>query len=244
MKVNFLIGGTQKGGTTTLDAYLRSHPSVLMSKQKEVHFFDNESHFCSGIVDYSIYHSNFEPNQNGMLIGEATPIYMYWLPAPKRVLDYNPDMKWILVLRNPIERAYSHWNMERNRGAESLSFLDAVTYEKERSTENLPEQHRVYSYIDRGFYTTQIRRIWQYFPIEQTLFLKSETLRDNPSDAACKIFEFLGIKNNMVSHQNLHIGNYFSKLTDAERTHLKKLFKDEILELENLLGWNCADWLE
>lgn len=194
MKVNFLIGGAQKGGTTTLDSCLRAHPSVGMAKQKEVYFFDNDARF-RGVteVDYDAYHSAFSPEFSGRLLGEATPIYMYWYAAPRRVWEYNPAMKWILVLRNPIERAYSHWNMERSRGTESLPFFEAIKCERERCREALPVQHRIYSYVDRGFYVEQIWRIWNYFPVEQTLFLKSEDLRDTPSDTLVKIATFLDI---------------------------------------------------
>ena len=77
-KVDFLIAGTQKGGTSALDAYLREHPEIRMANRKEVHFFDNEVIFNSNKPDYSMYHSLFQPVGPQMLLGEATPIYMYW----------------------------------------------------------------------------------------------------------------------------------------------------------------------
>jgi len=89
---------------------------------------------------------------------------MYWQNAPKRIWQYNPEMKIIIILRNPIERAFSHWNMERSRNAEHLSFWDAINTEKLRCQETLPLQNRVYSYIDRGFYIKQLENIWRYFP--------------------------------------------------------------------------------
>lgn len=112
--INFLVAGTQKGGTTALDCYLRLHQDILMATDKEVHFFDNEDEF-QNVVDYEKYHQHFGPFVEGKVIGESTPIYMYWYDAPRRIWEYNPKMKFVLVLRNPIERAFSHWNMERKK---------------------------------------------------------------------------------------------------------------------------------
>ena len=122
VKVGFLIAGTQKGGTSALDAYLREHPDICMANQKEVHFFDNEAIFNGDNSDYAVYHAAFSLKTSQQLLGESTPIYMYWHAAPKRIWQYNPDMKFLIMLRNPIDRAYSHWNMERGRKRDSLSF--------------------------------------------------------------------------------------------------------------------------
>jgi hypothetical protein len=161
--IDFIICGTQKGGTSALDAYLREHPEICMADHKEVHFFDNEDNFSRSKPDYSKYHSHFSPKTTHNIVGEATPIYMYWNDAPRRIWEYNPNVKLIVLLRNPIERAYSHWNMERQRNVENLSFWDAIQNEKERCRETLPLQHRLYSYVDRGFYLGQIRRLWAFF---------------------------------------------------------------------------------
>lgn len=243
-RVDFLIGGTQKGGTTALDAYMRMHPSVLMADRKEVHFFDNEEHFLAVDVDYAAYHASFKESPPGKLLGEATPIYMYWSATPRRVAEYNPEMKWILLLRNPVERAYSQWNMERNRGAESLPFLDAVKCEQERCDEALPLQHRVYSYVSRGMYVEQIRRIWQYFPADQTLLIKSEVLHQRPEESLRQITNFLGIDPFPASAKlEAHLGEYASPLKPDERAYLDKLFEREIRSLEELVGWDCSDWV-
>lgn len=243
-KVDFVIAGTQKGGTTALDKYLRTHNDIAMAKVKEVHFFDNEENFKEP-ADYSRYHSNFDSSHSVKLRGEATPIYMYWYSAPKRIWDYNPEMKFIIILRSPIERAFSHWNMERDRLADSLSFMDAVTTENIRCRDALPLQHRVFSYINRGFYLEQLRRIWHFFPKKQTLILKSQNLRDTPDAALAKVSSFLeigGFEN--IEKLDVHSRTYNSKMTDTEFDYLKKIFFYEIKELESTLGWDCSDWLE
>ncbi|HZR78058.1 MAG TPA: sulfotransferase domain-containing protein, partial [Chthoniobacterales bacterium] len=149
MRVDFVIGGTQKGGTSALDSFLRQHPGICMpTTRKELHFFDREE----DNRDYKAYHANFQPQPQHRVTGEASPIYMYWETAPYRIWKYNPNMKWILALRNPVERAFSAWNMETKRGKEKLSFAQAIEKEADRCREALPLQHRVYSYVDRGLY--------------------------------------------------------------------------------------------
>jgi len=129
---------------SSLDAYLRTHPAICMANRKEVHFFDNERIFIQRDIDYSAYQTFFSPSPSQHLLGEATPIYMYWYDAPRRIWQYNPAMKIIVVLRNPIERAFSHWNMERDRNADSLPFFEAIQSESERCRVALPSQHRVF----------------------------------------------------------------------------------------------------
>ena len=122
-RIDFLIAGTQKGGTTALDAYLRNHPEICMASVKEAHFFDNERYFQPKQSNYHEYHSLFKPQRSHRILGEATPIYMYWKSAPARIRQYNSRMKIIIILRNPIERAYSHWYMEQGRNNDVSQFL-------------------------------------------------------------------------------------------------------------------------
>jgi hypothetical protein len=127
-KVNFLIVGVQKGGTTSLDAYLRQHPRIGMASKKEVHFFDDEDRFGSGTPDYEVYHRHFDRLDSKSIYGEATPIYCYWSESMRRIREYNPDIKIIMLLRNPVERAWSHWRMETDRGADSAPFAMAIRH--------------------------------------------------------------------------------------------------------------------
>src|SRR4051812_25233833 len=194
MKVDFVIGGTQKGGTSALDAFLRQHPEICMPADiKEVHFFDREELFAGGNPDYEKYHAHFQCQPQHRAIGEASPIYMYWHSAPPRIWKYNPRMKWILILRNPVDRAYSAWNMERNRGADDLSFEEAVNREAERCREALPLQHRVFSYLDRGFYAAQVRRLLNIFGHANCLVVLNEELQKEHAPTLTRVFEFLHV---------------------------------------------------
>jgi hypothetical protein len=242
MRVDFLIAGAQKGGTTALHSYLRTHPGLCFAEPKETHFFDTEEHFRGGRVDYAPLHAHFKP-QPGQLPGEATPITMYWADAPRRVWEYNPCMKVICVLRNPVERAFSQWNMERDRGADGLPFMDALRREPDRCRTVLPLQHRVYSYTDRGFYSEQIRRLWRFFPRTQTLFLKTEELLSQPQRALDEVFRFLDVESLPVTPRVVHSRPYAAPMTGSEREYLLRLYEWEIQEVSRLLGWDCQDWL-
>src|SRR5438552_13477854 len=103
---------------------------------------------------------------------------MYHEPAAERIWEYNSQIKLLILLRNPIERAFAHWNMQRFKGREPLDFLDAVKEEKNRMQEALPLQLRRFSYVDRGFYSEQLARLFKFFPREQIKIIKSEEFRD------------------------------------------------------------------
>jgi len=193
LKVDFLIAGVQKGGTSSLDAYLRQHPQIRMADSKEVHFFDEEAHFATGAPDYEVYHRNFGVKDSALIYGEATPIYFYWSDSMRRIWEYNRNIKIIVLLRNPVERAWSHWRMETNRGADSVPFAFAIRHETERTRVALPLQHRVYSYLDRGFYSEQIRRVRRVFDPTALLFIKSEEFFSAPSSIVERVLQFLKI---------------------------------------------------
>ena len=182
--MSFLICGAQKAGTTALADYLRGHPQLFLPEQKELHHFDDESLAWGDQPRHHqrnrrSYHRSFRTAPADCHWGEATPIYMYWEAAPERIWRYNPAMRIVVILRNPIERAYSHWAMEVGRGADDLSFADALGEEASRCRSALPFQHRVYSYADRGFYSGQLRRLWRFFGEEAVLILKQEELRQS-----------------------------------------------------------------
>ncbi len=242
--VDFIVCGTQKGGTTALDAYLRMHPEVCMASEKEVHFFDNEAVFDHRVIDYGKYHKYFNSCDPQLFWGEATPIYMYWYDAPRRMWSYNPSLKLIILLRNPVERAYSHWNMERSRGADNLSFSEAIRLEQMRCRESLPLQHRVFSYVDRGYYLEQLHRLWTFFPRDQVLVLKNEDLRDRPDECLGMVADFVGFsKFGSVDSLDVHSRPYDERISPEDKKFLLNLYEYQIKALECELGWDCSDWL-
>ena len=243
-KVDFFIAGTQKGGTSALTAYLKKNPSVYIPPAKEVHFFDNENYNWSS-PDWSIYHKHYRDASASQLWGDATPITMWWRPCIKRLWQYNKSLRIILILRNPITRAYSHWNMEKQRSAESLSFLDAIQSESERCRSALPQQHRIFSYVDRGFYVSQIREIWRFYPPSQVLILRQEQLATSPMKTLEAITSFLEIPSlPFVEELRVHARSYETGMTDEAHSLLRRIYWHEICQLQALLGWDCSDWLE
>ncbi len=242
--VNFLIVGSQKSGTSALDNYLRLHPMINMARRKECHFFDRDIHFGEE-VDYNNYHRLFNDLNSELISGESTPVYMYWQPSMQRIFEYNPKMKLIAVLRNPINRAYSAWNMEVNRGIEDLSFAQAIRTESQRCEAVLPHQHRNFSYIDRGFYSKQIQRMWKFFPKEQTLFIKYDDLIKDLNGTALMITDFLGVSPFVdLKYESVNTTKYSKKIHPEDLRFLKRLFQPEICQLESILGWDCQSWLQ
>jgi hypothetical protein len=243
MLVNFVIGGTQKGGTSALDSFLRQHPEICMpTTRKELHFFDREEEDR----DYKKYHRNFKPKKKQhRVIGEASPIYMYWETAPYRIWKYNPKMKWILSLRNPIERAFSAWNMETKRGAEKLPFAEAIEKEPERCRMALPLQHRVFSYVDRGFYAHQVRRLFNIFGTGNCLILLNEELRNDHQKTLQRVFEFLGADSSFAPpEESVFEQEYSGKIDNQLRSRLIDIFYFDIKELEKLIGRDLSTWYD
>jgi len=243
--VDFVVAGAQRGGTTALDRYLREHPGISMGKtRKELHFFDHEEYFSEPDVAYAGYHAHFELRQPGQLRGDATPSYMYWWPAAERLARYNPALKVVVVLRNPITRAHSHWNKERQRGREALPFMAALEAEAARARAALPLQNRRASYAERGFYVAQLERIWRYFPVAQTLILRSEALQYAPAATLGRLAGFLGVAPfGAVTPRSVNARTYDAPIGRDAWTFLATAFTAEIRALEHMLEWDCAEWL-
>lgn len=245
MRIEFIVVGAQKSGTTALFEYLKQHPSVVMADNKELHYFDEDTHFKNGPPDYAIYHAHFNSKSEGVR-GEVTPIYMYWQSAIERIWGYNPRIKVIVLLRNPVERAYSHWQMEKNRGLDNAPFFYAIQHERERCREVLPLQHRIFSYVDRGYYCEQIRRIWRFFSEEQVLIVQSEELRDYPQRVLPRIFRHIGVEKIMcesMKPKSVHMGGYANSMEEEARHFLYNSYENEIRQLELMLDWDLAHWL-
>lgn len=242
-RTSFVICGTQKGGTTALADQLRLHPNLFIPAQKELHFFDDESRDWSK-PNYTDYHRLFNSATAHQHWGEATPIYMYWDTAPARIWNYNPDMRLIVILRNPITRAYSHWAMERRRGAESMDFGSALSKEAERCLEARPLQHRVFSYQDRGFYCHQLRRLWRLFGRDTLLVLRQEELRQEPQASLNRVCDHLGVDRiEAEERMERHVGSYPEPMPTHLYEQLRQVFWHEICQLETLLDWDCSSWL-
>ncbi|WP_216638965.1 ATP-binding cassette domain-containing protein [Paenibacillus sp. FJAT-26967] len=193
----FLIIGTQKGGTTSLYHDLTQHPGIKSAAVKEVHFFDEQYHF-----GYDWYKKNFPPDlPEDSITGEASPYYLFHPQTPGRVREWLPDVKLIVLLRNPIHRAYSHYQMMVRRGLEPMSFTEALQTERSRVEAEYERMSRdpryssqncsIYSYLKRGLYAEQLERWYRYFPKDQILVMSSEALLRNPAESYRNVLAFL-----------------------------------------------------
>lgn len=239
-RIDFIVIGVQKAGTSALDYYLRQHPEIKMAKIKEVHYFDNDSFFENAKGDYSYYHKFFGNLKNRFLYGEATPIYIYWKNAIERIKKYNKNIKLIILLRDPVERAYSHWNMELKKGNEKKDFSECIKADLKSNS-----QDRVTSYIDRGKYSSQIIRLLKLFDRSQLHFIKYEDFNNKQSEEITKVFKFLNLRTDLeIEKKTVYKFDYSSILLEKDEVFLRKYFLEEVKMVEKILDWDCSDWKE
>lgn len=246
--LEFLIAGVQKAGTTALWRYLSQHPQIRFGSRKELHFFDNER-LNWDYPDYEILHREFVEDSwdEGLVCGDATPICTYWTPCLERIHNYNPSIKLIVSLRDPIERAFSHWRMETRRNAETMSFCEAIRNGRTRVTEQAQRDglHRVYSYVERGFYARQFNDLLGFFPREQVLLLRSDDIAEDHLVALARVSAFLEIStfpNLPGSRMNVHPADG-PELVDADVDYLRSVYRDDVLEFSRMSGVLVGDWL-
>lgn len=238
-QVSFLIAGAQKGGTTALFDYLTEYPDIALADEKELHFFDDEGQDWAA-PDYAAYHARF-PAADGRPCGEATPIYTYWPNSLERICAYNPAMKLIVVLRDPVQRAWSHWRMEYARGPETEPFAWCIREGRQRLFAAEPwGHHREFSYVERGFYGEQVERLLGLFPRKQLLFLRSDDLRRDPAAVLGRVRAFLGLPDAQTPlPREVHVGEvmaYPSELTTADVEHLRRVYAADAERLAALTG--------
>ncbi|MBZ9674404.1 sulfotransferase family protein [Mesorhizobium sp. ES1-1] len=243
-KVGLFVAGVQKAGTTSLDAYLRMHPSLCGPIIKETHFFDDES-IAWNSPPYERLHGFYPSSGKRALRFEATPVSSFWGPSMARIRRYNPGARIVILLRDPIARAWSHWSMEVHRGAERFSFSEAITVGRGRfAAAPLGPEWRDYSYVERGFYLAQIRRALLLFPHSQLLFLDSRSLAEDATGTLARIAAFAGIEPfpnvpEMRAMPNPRPGGGPSARDTAL---LRALFADDTREAVALAGIDARHW--
>jgi hypothetical protein len=238
-RVSFIIAGVQKAGTTALFDYLSEDPGISLSKVKEVHYFDDESRDWVR-PDYEAYHANFAP-WDGRPRGEATPIYLYWPNCLARIAAYNANMRLVVLLRDPVERAWSHWKMEYARGVETHPFAWCIRQGRRRLLDAEPwGHHREFSYVERGFYGDQMEALFGTFPRDQVLVLRAEDLDREPAAALANLREFLDLPPRTAPEpRRVHVGremDYGSQLTPEDIQFLRGLYAADQVRLAALTG--------
>ncbi|MAN60041.1 MAG: hypothetical protein CMC08_09430 [Flavobacteriaceae bacterium] len=242
-KVDFICVGVQKAGTSALDAYFRQHSGINMPRIKETHFFDNDKYFTDK-PDYSQYHNSFDITQRRLLNGEVTPSYIYWENSIQRIYEYNHRMKIIVILRNPIERAFSNWNMEVMRGNETRLFMDCVLDGLSNLLKLNKSNNLYHSYLERGFYKNQVEKLYEFFPDKQIHFVKYENFVKNQKDQMDRIFNFLRLNPSLFKYNEVVKNKiqYSENISLEAKKMLGRLYSNDIQYVENVLGWDCNDW--
>lgn len=238
---DFVIAGAQRCGTTSLFNYLSAHPAITPPVAKEVQFFSDN--YTRG---ERWYRSNF-PMRGATF--DATPYYLFHPLAAERAAATVPDAKVVVLLRNPADRAYSHYRHSVERGHETLSFEDALRAEPARllgEAERIVAEpgyrstaHRVFSYAARGRYASQVRAWRDRFGAERVLVLRSEDLYEDPAAQYGVVIDFLGLRPASPPTFIVHARSRpeaGDAAVSASRARLLAEFAADIAELEALLG--------
>lgn len=263
VKPDFIIIGAQKGGTTSLHYYLNQHPNLKGSIPKELHYFDRKLENRESLAWYL---SHFKKNRfKNKLLFETTPSYIYHENIAKELIELNPNIKLIVILRNPIDRAYSAWNMYKNFYTENkgkiflnigtksskfiyenlykdkkefLSFEKMIEFEKELIKNNVSKEPAV---LRRGLYFKQIIDYQEHISKENMLILESDSLKNNTINTINNICNFLQIKTiseNNINIEKKHRRKYNTRISNETRKYLQDFYKDSNERLYELLEKN------
>lgn len=255
VKPDFLIIGAKRGGSTSLYNYVLDHPQVQplvprRQRLKGLYFFD---------VNYAKgerwYRSHFPTTttvaalskRSGKLTvtGESTPYYLYHPHAARRAAESVPDAKIIALLRNPIDRAYSHYKERLRQRVETESFADAVQLEPLRLRGELDRMladehyrslpHQMQSYVDQGRYLDGLKRWQAHYGPDQLMVLRSEDLYEEPAKAVRLVQEFLGLEPVAAMSYRAWNQHQAAEVEPELRAHLADLLRSDIAELEEHL---------
>lgn len=241
--LDFMIIGVQKGGTTALSHFLARHDRICMADGKEVHLFDApdfDSNWSAAEINQR-YAPHFETATESQLLGEATPIYLYWPEVIAALHQYNPALKLVVILRDPAERAISHYIMELGRGNETRPLWQALLLETSRLRRDpgrVPNSaRRCHSYRTRGNYAGQLHNLRRYFPDRQILIIDNTELIERHHQTLARVCAFLGLPDtNLPQPERIFAGDYDRGRYKGCRWLLKCWFRPANRRLKNLLS--------
>ena len=233
-KPNYMFIGPPKCATTSLYDILKEHPEIGVSKFKEPHFYDYDNNFTKG---FEWYLNEFFINIQKKCIGEFTPTYFITNKVPKRIYDnFGSHMKFILILRNPVDRAYSHFLHSKRDLVESLSFEQALNSEDLRLKNALSAKNDYdytrYSYVNGGMYFKHLKNFLKYFNLDQFhIILFEDDFMKNKEATMINLFDFLGVKEyrlnlDIRSNQSSETKYHFIKKILNSDNLFKKILKN------------------
>jgi len=191
---NFFIAGAAKAGTTSLFEYLRGSPGVYMCPIKEPHFFSPDAVKNPGthqrVVDWDAYVRLFSGATGEIAIGEASPSYLWDRQSPRLIRERLPDAKIIIVLRDPVDRAYSHYLADVRLGWQGMPFLEALQADADQAQKGWGISHL---YVELGEYSEQVARYLETFSQDAVTVLLSDDLRRDTHRCVSEVLQFLGV---------------------------------------------------
>lgn len=245
---SFVIVGTQRGGTTSLHQDLSKHPKILEPIGKELQFFS--CHYGRG---ERYYRSHFPFLRPGEQTFESSPYYLFHPMVPGRAAAMLPNAKFVVLLRDPVLRAYSHYCHSRALGVEKLSFAQALAAEPSRLEEakmlGLESRrgrslHRNFSYVSRGLYTPQLQRWLTAVPRSRLTIIKSEDLYANPTHIYTQLIEYLGLPpftpDTFAKSNARAWGQPGDGIEGSIYRDLRETFAPDGVRLRSLLGWDTS----
>jgi hypothetical protein len=249
----FMIIGTQRGGTSSLYKYLEGHPDLRASIRKETEYFSRR--FGEGEGWYRA-HFPLTLGPGGHRLGfEATPDYLFYPWAPERIAERLPDARFVVLLRDPVRRAYSHYRHMVRLGLDALPFDAALASEEERIASDVTSLERDplffcrsllrFSYATRGRYADQMARWFAAFDPSRFLILRSEDLFADPGRAVDEVTAFLGVRSWRPSaFRNFSrepAGPGADGPSSGAVASLRRTLEPQVVELERMLG-RSMDW--
>ncbi len=252
MHPGLIIIGAYKCGTTALYNYLNQHPQIYMTPIKETNFFAlrGKAPFFKGpgdeqsptmrlsIIHLDEYQKQFDTISDRTITGEASPLYLYEPSTAQCIASYRPDVKLIVILRQPAERAYSNFIQKVREGRERLSgFQQALEQEPERIKNNWEP---IWFFREAGLYYSQLKRYFDYFPPEQIKVILQEDLLQRPKETFIDLFRFIGVDetfqpNTVIKHNQSRIP-INGPIANLLRKSLLPFFKQSSLDWVRLLG--------
>lgn len=224
-----LIIGAMRSGTTSLARWLGEHPEVRVAPEKEIHFFD--LHFDRGLDWYA---SRFRLRGDvPPVLLEATQSYMYDPESLQRIAGVLPGVRLVAILRDPVDRAYSHYWLNRSIGRESLSFAEALSVESERLRSGNKEERFWFSYADRGSYLRQLDHIRTVLPNAPLMIIQFEQMRDQPLAVFRRVCRFLGISDASLPTS---VGRRLNQHASFRSVRVRRLTKDMPRVVHRVVG--------
>jgi Sulfotransferase domain len=231
---DFIIIGAMKAATSAIYDYLSHHPRVLRRYPKELHFFT--LHFQQGLDWYLSQFSPIRTNPKGQLLltGEASPTYLVDQEAPKRIHSFFPNAKFIVSLRNPTDRAISHYHHQVKRVKNEYRSLEEAFSETELASLTEKPFSATRHYIQNGLYAQHLKNWFNVFPREQILVLNYHDLETNPDGFVKEVFEFLNLQDYLLTNIEKVYANQYSAPDQNVKKRLDDYFKTHNEDLENL----------